>query len=52
MQNDDVETTTETQLVPDGYYDFIIDSVSYNNFVLSLLLGMFIIYLMIKGMRK
>lgn len=51
MENDS-EITEEVQVVPDGYYDYILDSVAYNNFVLSLLLGIVIIYLMIKGMRR
>lgn len=43
--------TTETQLVPDGYYDNILDSLAFNNFGISIILGIIIAYLMIKGMK-
>ena len=53
MENEEqIETNSEVQVVPDGYYTDMLDSVAFNNFALSLLLGILIIYLMITGMRR
>ena len=43
--------TSETQLVPDGYYENVLDSLAFNNFSISLILGIIIAYLMIRGMK-
>lgn len=47
-----METTQEVEVVPQGYYDTMLGSSSFQSFALSILLGMFIVYLMIKGMRR
>lgn len=49
---EDMETTQEVEVVPQGYYDTMLGSSSFQSFALSILLGMFIVYLMIKGMRR
>ena len=53
MENENnVENMEEVQVVPDGYYNTVVDSLAFNNFALSLLLGMLIVFLMITGMKK
>lgn len=49
------ETTEETETyteIPQGYYEDIRTSVVFGDFVLSLLLGMAIVGMMIRGMSR